>query len=82
MFALYEVLHQFSGTHPGALRRAQVLLDVDNQSVVHAFRRGRAKDPQAHALLIKLFRLHVQHEFWLVLRWVPTVEERLSRRNH
>lgn len=74
MFALHEVLEQFCTIHPDALRRAQVVLDVDNQSVVHAFRRGRARDPQAHALLIKLFRLQVEYEVWLSLRWVPTAE--------
>ena len=74
MSGLHEVLNQFCTTHSDDLRRAQVDLDVGNQSVVHAFRRGRAKDPPAHELLIKLFRLHVQQEVWLSLRWVPTAE--------
>ena len=36
--------------------------------------RGRARDPQAHALLIKLcpLQLRAEHNFWLSLRWVPT----------
>lgn len=37
MFALHEVLHQYCKIHPGSLRWAQYLVDVDNQSVVHAF---------------------------------------------
>ena len=43
--ALYHLLQQFCRMHPDALRRVQVLIDVDNQSVVGAFKRGHAKDP-------------------------------------
>ena len=59
IYALYHVLRQFCARHPDALRRAQVLMDIDNQSVVGAFKRGRAKDPATHALLIQLFDLQV-----------------------
>lgn len=43
MHALYQVLRQFCARYPEALRRAQVLIDVDNQSVVGAFKRGQKK---------------------------------------
>ena len=55
MHALYHVLRQFCTRYPDPLRRAQLFVEVDNQSVVEAFRRGRAKDPETHALLAQLF---------------------------
>ena len=72
MYALYFVLRQFCTRFPDALRRAQVFVDVDNQSVVGAFKRGRAKDPGTHALLVQLFDLQVEHGFMLTLKWIPT----------
>ena len=72
MYALYHVLRQFCTRYPEALRRAQVLIDVDNQSVVGAFKRGRAKDPVTHALLVQLFDIQVEYGFLLTLKWIPT----------
>lgn len=68
MYALYHVLRQFCTRHPKALRWAQVLIDVDNQSGVGAFKRGRAKDPVTHALFIQLFDLPVVYGFLLTLK--------------
>lgn len=72
MHALYHVLRQFRTRYPDALRRAQVFVDVDDQSVLGAFKRGRAKDPGTHALLVQLFDLQVEHGFMLKLKWIPT----------
>ena len=69
---MYYVLRLFCTRFPDALRRAQVFVDVDNQSVVGAFKRGRAKDPGTHALLVQRFDLQVEHRFMLTLRWIPT----------
>lgn len=66
MYALYHLLLQFC-QRPDQLRRAQVVVDVDNQSVVGAFKRGRAKNRAMHDLLILLFDLQVEHEFLLSL---------------
>ena len=55
MYGLYHLLRQLCTRHPDALRRAQVLMDVDNQSVVSAFNRGRARNRETHALLVQLF---------------------------
>lgn len=74
MYALYHLLLQFCQRHPDRLRRAQVVIDVDNQSVVGSFNRGRAKNRAMHDLLIHLFDLQVEHEFLLSLTWVPTAE--------
>lgn len=41
---------------------------------MHAFNKGRAKDPRIHALLVKLFNLQLEQGFWRSLKWVPTHE--------
>ena len=74
MYALYHLLRQLCERRPDVLRRAQVLIDVDNQSVVEAFNRGRAKNRETHALLVQLFELQVEHGFMLSLKWIPTAE--------
>ena len=74
MFALLEVLTECGRAHPGQLRRAQLVLDVDNRSVVDAFKKGRSKNPTTHGLLVRLFELQADQGFWLSLRWVPTAE--------
>ena len=56
---------------PGRVRRAQVLIHVDNQSVVDAFNRGRAKNRETHALLVRLFELQLAYGFMLSLKWIP-----------
>lgn len=78
MYALYHMLRQYCERHPEALRRAQVLIDVDNQSVVGAFARGRARNGETHALLVQLFDLQVQYGFLLSLKWVPTDQNEVA----
>ena len=74
MYGLYHLLRQFCSRHPDVLRRAQVLIDVDNQSVVGAFNRGRARNRETHALLVQLCELQVEYGFMLSLKWIPTAE--------
>ena len=74
MYALYHLLRMSCDRLPDVLRRAQVLIEVDNQSVVGAFNRGRAKNRGTHALLVQLFALQVEHGFMLSLKWIPTAE--------
>ena len=50
MYTLLHVSRQFCTRHPEEFRRAQVLINVDNQSVVGAFKQGRAKNPETRAL--------------------------------
>ena len=78
MYALYHLLRQFCERHPDVLRRALVLIDVDNQSVVGAFNRRRVKNRETHALLVQLFALQVEHGFMLSLKWIPTAENRVA----
>ena len=74
MYALYHLLRQFCTRHPDALRRAQVLIDVDNQSVVGALDRGRALNRETHALLVQLFEIQVEYCFMWSLEWIPRAE--------
>lgn len=74
MYALYHLLLQFCTRHPDVLTRAQVLIGVDSSAVVGAFGRGRAKNRDAHALLVQLFDLQVQYSFMLSLKWIPTAD--------
>lgn len=78
MYALYHLPRQFCTRHPEALRRAQVRIGVDSQSVVGAFKRGRAKDSVTHALLTQLFDLQVAHDFLLTLKWIPTASNAVA----
>lgn len=77
-FALFEVLPECCRIPSGALRRAQVLMDVDNSATVASFRKGRSSNPINHALLLHLFNLQVDHGFWLTLRWIPSTENQAT----
>ena len=78
MYTPYYLLRQFCERYPDVLRRAQFLIDVDNQSVVGAFNRERAKNRETHALLVQLLALPVKHGFMLSLKWIPTAENRVA----
>ena len=71
MYGLYHLLRQVCTRHPDALRRAQVFIDVDNQSVVGAFDRGRTRNRETHALLVQLFELQVEFLFYVVVEVDP-----------
>ena len=73
-FALYHLLKEYCVAYPDTLWGTQVRVDVDNQSVVHAFNKGRSRNAHVHEVLVKLFTLQVQEGFWLRLRWIPTEE--------
>ena len=72
MFALLEVLEQCCRVHPGELRRAQVLMDVDNSATVDAFKKGRSSNSITHKMLKRFFELQAEQGFWLSLKWVPS----------
>ena len=78
MYVLYYFLQQFWTRRLDVLRRAQVLIDVGNQSVAGDFHRQRSKNREAHALLMQLFELQVEYGFMLSLKWIPTAENEVS----
>lgn len=53
-------------------------IGVDSSAVVGAFGRGRAKNRDAHALLVRLFELQVEYEFLLSLKWIPTADNAVA----
>ena len=63
MFALLEVLEQCCRVHPEELRRAQVLMDVDNSATVATFNKGCSRNPVTHKMLVRLFELREEQEF-------------------
>ena len=76
MFALLEVLTECCRAHPGQFRRGQLVMGIDNRSVLDAFNKGRSRNPITHELLVGVFELQVDQAFWLSLRWVPTADSR------
>ena len=74
MYALLETLEQCCKVHPQALRRAQVLMDVDNSATVAAYNKGRSRNSVTHNMLVRLFELQTEQGFWLSLKWVPSAE--------
>ena len=78
MYALHELLRLFCVRYPEVLRGAQVLIDEDNESVVGAFNKGRAKDRDTHAILVQLFDLQMAHGFMLSLKWVPSASNAIA----
>ena len=51
MFALLDVLTECCRAHLGRLRRAQLVMDVGNRSVVDTFKTGRSKNPSVDGVL-------------------------------
>ena len=45
------------------------MVDVDNTTMFHAFRKGRASDERMHDLIKFLFLLQVDYDFTLKLKW-------------
>ena len=78
IYTLYHVLRQLCARPPDALRHAQVLINVDNQSRVGAFKRGRAKNSETHALLVQLFDLPVAFGFLLTVKWIRTASNEIA----
>ena len=72
MYALHELLQVFCKEFPCRLARAQVVADVDKLTVVHNFRKGRARDATVHRLLRALFDLQMREVLWLRLQWIPS----------
>ena len=74
VYAIYHIPRHFCERHPDVLRPAQVLSEVDNQSVMGVFNRRKAKNSETRALLVKRLALKVEHGFILSLKWMSTAE--------
>ena len=56
-FALHEVLRLVVAQYPDHMSGTILVVDVDNTTVFHAFRKGRAGDERMHDLIKSLFWL-------------------------
>ena len=75
-FALHEVLRLLVAQHPDHLRGTTLVVDVDNTTMFHAFRKGRAKNEQMHDLIKSLFWLQVDSDFTIKLKWVCSADNK------
>ena len=69
-FALHEVLRLLVTQYPDHLSSTTLVVDVDNTTMFHAFRKGRARDKRMHDLIKSLFWLQVNADFTLMQKWV------------
>ena len=58
-FALHKALRLIGEQYPDHLSGAALVVDVDNTTLFHAFRKGRAGDERMHDFVKPLFRLQV-----------------------
>ena len=75
-FALHEGLRLLVAQYPDHLSGTTLVVDVDNTTMVHAFRKGRARDERMHDLIKPLFWLQVDSDFTLKLKWVCSADNR------
>ena len=75
-FALHEVLRLLVAQYPDHLSGTTLVVDVDNTTMFHAFRKGRARDERIHDLIKSLFWLHVDSDFTLKLKWVCSADNK------
>ena len=75
-FELHEVLRLLVAQYPDHLRCTTLVVDVDNTTMFHAFRKGRARDERMHDLITSLFWLQVDADFTLKLKWVWSADDK------
>ena len=54
-YALLESLQLYCKTQTLEIKGSTGVVDVDDMTVSHAFRKGKSKNAQLHALITKLF---------------------------
>ena len=75
-FALLEVLRLLVAQYPDHLSGTTLVVDVDNTTMFHAFRKGRARDERMHDLIKSLVWLQVDSDFTLKLKWVYSADNK------
>ena len=70
-----EVLRLLVAQYPDHLSGTTLVVDVDN-TMFHAFRKGRARDKRIHDLAKSLFWLQVDSDFTLKLKWVCSADNK------
>ena len=62
--------------YPDHLSGTILVVDVNNTTMFHAFRKGRVGDERVHDLITSLFWLQVDSAFTLKLKWVYSADNR------
>ena len=75
-FALHEILRLLVAQYPDHLSGTILVVDLDNTTMLHAFRKGRARDERMYDLIKSLFWLQVDSDFTLKLKWVCSVDNK------
>ena len=76
IFALHEVLRLLVARYPDYLSGTTLVVDVDNTTMFHAFRKGRSRDERMHDLIKSLFWLQVDSDFTPKLKWVCSTDDK------
>ena len=75
-FPLHEVLRLLVAQYPDHLSGTTLVVDVDNTTMFHAFRKGRARDERMHDFIKSLLWLQVDSNFTLKLMWVCSADNK------
>ena len=74
-FALHEILRLLVAQYPDHLSGTTLVVDIDN-TMFHAFRKGRARDERMCDLIKSLFWLPVDSDFTPKLKWVCSADNK------
>lgn len=75
-FALQETLRLYSAEFPAQIRGSTVVVDVDNQALFYAHRKGKSGNRRIHEVISELFWLQMEVDFTLTLRWVRSEDNK------
>ena len=75
-FALHEVLRLLVAQYPDHLRGTTLVVCLDNTTMFHAFRKGRARDERMRDLIKSRFWLQVDSDLTLKLKWVCSADNK------
>ena len=75
-FALHEVLRLLVAQYPDCLSGTTLVVNVDNATMFHALRKGRAGNERMHDLIKSFFWLQVDSAFTLKLKWVCSADNK------
>lgn len=75
-YALLESLKLCTVQRPLQILGSTVVIDVDNTTLFHAFRKGSSKSDTLHNIIVDLFWLQVERDFTLDLRWVCSADNK------
>ena len=73
---LHEVLRLLVAQYPDHLSGTTLVVDVDNTTMFHDFRKGPAGDERMHDLIKSLFRLQVNSDFTFKLKWACSADNK------